>query len=273
MKGSNERLKGRPATLPRWPGERKDRHRGLLLWAMQHPSRGRSNRAVARAIGVSEGAVRGWRRDQCWDARAAGHEDADQVALDLYRAEYMVDFGVLELPHVAPNVALPLAGATLSDPVVKAAHDAARASVEAAPEALRVAEQASAQAVAKRRRDAREDAEKHLQLVDASLAVLARKLRGDEVKVTVRDIPVLLQCRERLVSIAMGEHGEGPNAVVDSARVAHAKATGGDVIEALWADNEDLRVILGALRARKDADLPALATAQAEAERERERSA
>jgi hypothetical protein len=222
---------------------------------------------------MSEGAVRGWRRDGCWDARAAGHENADEVALDLYRREYMADFGVLELPHVAPRVVQPLAGATLGDPVVKAAHEASRAAVEAAPEALRVAEQASAQAVATRRRDARDDAEKHLNLVDASLGVIARKLRADEVRVTVRDIPVLLQCRERLVNIAMGEHGAGPSAVTQSARVQHAKATGGDVIEALWEDSEDLRVILGALRTKRDADVVSLATAQAEHEAERERTA
>ena len=96
---------------------------------------------------------------------------------------------------------------------------------------------------------------------------------GDEVKVTVRDIPVLLQCRERLVQIAAGDTSAGPGAVVESARVQHAKATGGDVVEALWDDVQDLGIILGALRSRRDADLPALATAQAEHERERERTA
>jgi len=273
MKPVNERLKGRPAQLQAWPGEKRNKHRGLLLWAMMHPARGRSNRAVSRALGVSEGAIRNWRRDGCWDVRAAAHEDSDSVALDIYRREYIEDYGALELPHVAPRVVQPIAGLHLGDPVVTAAHEASRAALHAAPEALRAAEQAAGQAVASRRRDARADAEKHLNLVDASLGTIASKLKKGEVKVSVRDIPILLDCRNKLVQIASGDTTAGAASVVESARVQHAKSIGGDVVEALFLDCEDMMVILGALRSRRDADVVELAEAQAQHEQERERTA
>jgi hypothetical protein len=39
---------------------------------------------------------------------------------------------------------------------------------------------------------------------------------------------------------------------VESARVRHARDTGGDLVEALWMDLQELVVILGMLRTRRD---------------------
>lgn len=258
-------LKGRPATLDRWPGERRDHHRALLLWAMQSPVK-RSMRASARAMGISDGAVRKWKARSCWQARAEGHgEDADQYALDQYRAHYLADYGKLELPHVARFIVRPLGATDMRDPVAQAAHDARRHTAHVIPAAHDEAEQAAAQAVANHRADQRIEAQRHIKLIDASLGLIARKLKADEVRVTVRDIPVLLECRGRLVAAVTDAASDaaGPG-VVDSARVAHAKATGGDLVAAMHEDAVELVAILGALQSSRQADRDALATGHAE---------
>jgi hypothetical protein len=258
-------LKGRPATLDRWPGERRDHHRALLLWAMQGPA-SRSMRAVARALGISDGSIRNWKASGCWRQRVEGHgDDGDQYALDQYRAHYMADFGPLELPQVARFVVRPMGATDLRDPVAQAAHDARRHTAHVIPAAHTEIEQAAAQAVADHRRDQRVEAARHIKLVDASLGLIARKLKADEVRVTVRDIPVLLDCRARLVAAVSDAHDQaaGPG-VVDSARVAHAKATGGDLVAAMHEDAVELVAILGALQASRGADRDALAAGHAE---------
>ena len=256
---------GRPATLDRWPGERRDQHRAMLLWAMQSPME-RSMRATARAMGASDGSVRNWRKAGAWDARVAGHpEHSDREALDRYRRDYLVDFGKLELPHVAQYVVEPLGPAAMDDPAAQAKHEARVHAARAVPLAQAEAEQAVRQAVATHKRDTRADAERHIKLVDASLGLIARKLKADEVRVGVRDIPVLLDCRERLVSVVNGTHSEAGGPVVDSARVKHAKATGGDVVAAMHEDAQELVAILGALRAAEGVDLHAVSAAEAEA--------
>jgi len=261
-----DRLKGRAPRLARWPGERRDRHRALLLWAMQAPGE-RSMRAVGRALGCSDGSVRNWRRSGAWDQRADGEgQESDSVALDLYRDGYMADFGAMEVPHVAGQVVRPLGSLDLRDPGAQAAHDARQRVAQAVPAARAAAEQATAQAVADHRRDSREVAEKHIRLVDGALGVIARKLKADEVRVSVRDIPVLLECRDRLSSVMAGASADPAGRVVESARVAHAKATGGDVVAAMHDDALELVAILGAIRTSADADLHALAAAHQEAE-------
>ena len=105
-----------PLTLERWPEERHMTHRAMLLWAMQATSL-RSYRATARAMGRSDGTIRGWCEKGSWKARLASHKDGDQVALDLYRREYMADFGPVEIPHVAANVIRPLGSLHTDDPV------------------------------------------------------------------------------------------------------------------------------------------------------------
>lgn len=247
-------LKGRPERLERWMGERRDRHRGLLLWAMQSPYE-RSMRAVARAMGKSEGTIRNWRAQGCWELRAKGHEESvDQDALDLYRAEYMADFGTIELPHVARYIVRTLGAIDLNDPAAQAAHDARVRTANAIPKAKKEVEQATAQAVAENKRDQKEDAERHIRLVDASLGVIAKKLRADEVRVSVRDIPVLLECRERLVRVVSGAIESANGKVIETARVQYAKEVGGDLIVAMHEDAVELVAILGALKTSRDAD-------------------
>lgn len=230
-------------------GERRAHHRAMLLYGIQDPSR-RSIRAVARAVGKSEGAIRGWRDRGEWIQRLASvGAGSDQAALDLYRATYMTDFGSTELPLVADRVAVPIGGTTLADPTARAIHEAAVASRTVVAGSVVAAEQATAAAIADRRRSIREDADRHIRLLDASLGLIARKLRADEVRVGVRDIPVLLECRDRLVGIAAGTLGAGAASTPESVRVKAARAAGTDLVAALLDDAEELVVILRALAA------------------------
>jgi hypothetical protein len=252
-------------TLDRRPGERHNHHRAMLLWAMQSPER-RSQNAVCRAQGATKQTIRKWRRADRWDLRAEAHGDeADQYALDLYRALYLADFGKLELPHVAPRIVRALGAVSLDDPTAQAQHDAVRLAAKQYPAGVQEAEQAAVQAAAKHRHDVRTDAERHIRLVDASLGLIAKRLKANEVRVTVRDIPVLLECRDRLVATVTGARQDAAGGgVVDSARVAHAKATGGDLVAAMHEDAVELIAILGALQAGKGRDRQGLADADAE---------
>ena len=248
-----------PEHLYRWKHERADWHRAMLLWAMQTPAE-RSVRATARAHGVTEGSIRKWKRVRRWEHRVAFHGDeADQVALDLYRDLYMADFGKLEIPHVAKGIIRELGSVHIKDDPVMATVQLARDRIsKATGKTMREVEQAVAQTARTKQVDARKDAERHMKLVDGALGVIARKMKANEIKVSVRDIPILLECRERLVRVAAGPAGDGHGIVVDSARVKYAKETGGDVLDAMFTDAEECVLILGALRGRQGVDLDAL---------------
>ena len=234
-------------TIQRRTGERRTHHRGLLLFGMQATSK-RSIRAVARALGVSEGSVRNWRDRGDWLERlnnCEGPQDAECLAL--YRSEYLSDFGRAELPLVARNIIQPL-GITEHDN--REAHEQQAETIrESRAESVAIAtsEQAALSAVNDYRRDLREDTEKHIKLVDASLGLIARKLRADEVRVTVRDIPVLLECRDRLVSVVSGTHGSAGIQAVETVRVKAARKEGTDILEAMLIDAEEVLVIIRAL--------------------------
>lgn len=238
----------KPLTMERWPGERHTHHRALLLYAMQAPSL-RSGRAVGKAVGISEATARNWKKKSKWDARLStyDHEETDEIALSMYRRLYMMDYGEAELPQVAKNILRPLGAHTLKDEGAMAAHEATKRAQNAVGDSMHAVEQVTARAVADNRRDARKDAERHIRLIDASLGLIARKLKADELRVNVRDIPLLIESRDRLFNVVSGNTGSGAP-VVESARVKQARELGTDLIEALHEDALEMVVILGALR-------------------------
>ena len=263
------------ATLERWEGERRDHHRALLLFAIQVPGQ-QSNRRVALAMGRSESGIRKLRMQRGWDARVASQEEPDVYALGLYREQYMAEFGQLELPEIVKNCQIPL-----GNPDPKAPSDAIAEAIHKAEAPLRRHMQAQAavehrvvEAIRDRAAERRAAAERHLRLVDGAIGGLARKLKADELRYSVRDIPVLLECREALVAAIEGEHHTGHGPVVESARVQHARETGLDVVDAMHQDAQELVSILGALQARKGVDVHELSAREAErrAEEQAERS-
>ena len=259
-------LKGRDPTLHRWPGERVIQHRAMLLFMMQAPGI-RSNRAVSRAMGrrkflegekrtgTSEANIRKWREVGCWDERAAPYgDDADQFALDLYRSEYMADYGPSELVLIAPNIVRPIGSMELNTPEARASHEARIRVSKALPLATEEVEKATARAITDHKVSIRKDAERHIKLLDASLGVIAKRLRADEIRVSIRDIPILLDCRDKLIGIVSGTQRTQNGAIVESARVQYAKQTGGDLVAAMREDAVDMLAILDAMASAADVD-------------------
>ena len=105
------------STMARASAERRQTHRAFLLWAMQTPTL-RSVRSVSRAMGRPESTVRSWFKSGHWPARCeADGDNSDQVALDLYRDDYMAEFGELEIPFVAPTIVRAIGALNMTDPL------------------------------------------------------------------------------------------------------------------------------------------------------------
>jgi len=216
-----------------------------------HKGKGR-NGQLKKASGASESALRGWAKQNAWKARCEAYgEDADQYALDLYRSLYMADYGPTELPEVAHRIVRPLGNLELKSSAAQASHEARIRVSQALPMAKKEVEQATARAVIDHKRNTRQDAELHIQLVDASLGVIAKKLRNDEVRVSIRDIPILLECRDRLVNVISGSHRSEHGPIIESARVKYAKETGTDLLSAMHEDSQELVAMLSAMVSAK----------------------
>lgn len=228
-----------PLTLERWRHEHELHHRALLLWAMQHPSK-RNQRAVARAVAKSEGSVRKWSSTNRWNDRAEGPM-ADADAVRLYRQLYLAEHGPTELPEVQPFVVVPL-GAPKAEEIPLGE---AEADVAAADRLVRE------QILQKRKHDD-DIRKKHVQLVDAGLGYVVKELQDGKIRATLRDIPTLLAARALLTGEA-GSNPAGGIIAAESVRVRIARERGTDLLDALDEDLEELRVIVGALKGRRDA--------------------
>lgn len=227
-----------PATLERLSRERLVLHRGLLLYAMQHPEK-RSLRAVARAVGRSESTIRGWAKTWSWDLRIEVSQ-CEETAISIYRRDYLPEHGATELPEVEENVALPLSASPAQEPPPSTVvADLRKADAKVQKEILR------------RRDDRKKTRRKHVDLVDGALGYLVKQLQDGKVRANLRDIPVLLQTRALLTGEAEDVGATG-SLGVETARVRIARESGGDVLEAMWQDLDECRVILGALRTRKE---------------------
>lgn len=246
-----------PDTLERWPVEQWNIHRGLLLWAMQHPSEdtavARSIRAVARAMRKPEPTVRNWHRSHRWAARADATPDAENRAVALYREHYFRDHGGSDLPHVAPRVIVSLTlTAHKAAPTGDGADEVISRARMSADAAVRV-ETAVMETVQAARKAERVKVTQFRGLVDAVLGKTAQLLRDDKLKLTAKDIPAMLQARSLLTDWLMhnDDRHVDQRAAVESARVKHAREHGTDLLDAVWQDLQELVVILGALRTRR----------------------
>lgn len=250
-------------SLDRWAGERLYWHRGLLLYAMQHASGevvsvGRSRAAVSRALGVSEVSMWKWAQKQKWDERISAVVDAEGLAVALYRTLYMDQYGKTELPHVLPNVVVPItikAMANTEQPVASEADKVIEKARLLATSAVR-AEEAIMQQIQSRRKDEKRKVEQYKGLLDAAIAESARLLKERRLKLTAKDIPVLIAARQELSQWLMQQDDKYTENMggVESARMKHARDTGKDLVEAMWQDLEEIRTILSALRSKRDAE-------------------
>jgi hypothetical protein len=246
-----------PNTLERWPTEKILVHRAMLLYGMQHPDAvqsalTRSFRAVGRAINTPDATVRDWSKGHRWDERIKSVPDEESACVALYRSLYMDEHGATELPAIASRVIVPLLARSgvsqdsAADEVITRARQMSTATVRA--------EQAIAATVADRRRAERGKVEQFRGLVEAALGETARLLKAGKLRVTAKDIPSLLGARRELSEWleSRDDRVADGRAAPESARVRHAKDTGGDLLDAVWQDMEEIRTILGVLRTRRD---------------------
>lgn len=232
--GSREPATGSPLDQQERESERA--HRSFLLWAMQEPTV-RNLSAAARAVGRAESTAREWRRRWGWDARVTALGAAsDSQAIAAYRRWYYPKWKLREVVEVEEHLAAPFRPEAVVSPSV----------------AAEVREQIRGTGPREAEVEARKKAKRrHMALVDGALGLVARRVAAGEVKVTLRDIPTLLDLRDRLEDpAAAAGHG---GVVVESVRVRLARERGEDLIAALHEDAQELAAILGALRSSSDA--------------------
>ena len=225
----------RMSALERRHKEHLLHHRGLLLFAMQHPDN-RSLRAVARATGKSESTARGWQRRNDWGERAKG-PTAEEEAIALYRRLYLKLHGAVELPEVADRVVVPMSAQIGQEPP----------SSEVA-EDIRQSDQIVSREINRRKVNDEKARDQHVSLVDGALGYVVGEMKAGRIRASLRDIPSLLQAREILTGGNRAGEGVAPSETV---RVRTTRQAGGDVLEAMWEDIEEMRVVIGALRTRE----------------------
>jgi len=246
-------------TLERWSFEIEMHHRALLLWAMQHPTEnsmvGRSKQAVARAMGVSGVAVANWSKKKLWQLRMEAYVDAESTAFELYRKLYMKKYGKLEIPHVADRMIVPVVWTESLDLKDGISSNEAIAIAKAKAQDVMSLEQQTIAGMQERRRKEKEKVEGFRSLIDMSLLEAGRLLKERRLQLSAKDIKPLLEARQELANwlATQDERQMEMRAGVESARMKHARETGGDLVEAMWQDLQEIQTILSALRTTRDA--------------------
>lgn len=229
---SNKSTKKTTSPLARLKKESEIAHQSFLLWAMQLPEK-RNLRLASRAVNRSEGTLREFKKRWDWIERAK-NITSDTEAQALYRKIYVKKFGTVALEMIEHNIATPISKiGTIPKSVA-----------EIVQKTIKVQK-------AEEKKENPEDVmrKKHVGLIDAAIGYIAAGLRDGDVKVNLRDIPLLIQTRNMLLQL--DEKNQAPQLILESVRVRQAKETGGDMIEAMIEDAEELSLILKSLRLAK----------------------
>jgi len=83
--------------------------------------------------------------------------------------------------------------------------------------------------------------------VDRSIQYISDSLLAGDVKVTLKDLPVMLELRDNLTGKEREADQNGGTIIVETIRVKDAKKSGGDLIEAMLDDSRELVAIFEAL--------------------------
>ena len=221
--------------LARLENEPEIAHRALLLFGMQSPSK-RNKRATSRAIDKANSTLHGYVSKYNWEDRLVG-PTVEAEAQALYRRLYFDQVGMKEIAMIEENILAPISvvGNT-SRPVA----DTIQRTIEATKPKSKatVFEE--------------EIKRKHLALVDAGIGYIAQGLKSGDLKRSLRDLPLLMTLRREITGIGKDENENNGIAMIESARMRYAKATGGDIVQAMHEDAQELCAILGALSKKKD---------------------
>ena len=223
----------RDFSLHKFHKEREKPHRAFLLWAMQDVNH-RHLTTVARAIGVSHTQISNYRKQFVWDERATRHTD-EVEAYQLYKQLYHHKFGEKELDFVKKNMTL----------AVKTGPENVPRSV--APSIQKAMKDAKIESLKdpKTKHD-KEVKKRHIMLLDAAITYIAQGLKEGDIKRQLRDLPILISLRNELLE--SDNKSAKAQIVYESIRVKDAKENGGDILEAMYEDVQELQVIIGALR-------------------------
>ncbi|MGI9554860.1 MAG: hypothetical protein ACR2M6_02695 [Vampirovibrionia bacterium] len=225
-------MKKKASLLGRRQKESEIAHRSFLLWAMQLPEK-RNVRLTARAIDRSEATLRSFKKRWEWVDRAK-NMTADTAAQALYRKMYVSKFGTTSLEVIEHNIATPISKVGT---VPKSVAEIVQKTIK------------TQKSEAKKKNPEDVMRQKHVGLIDAAIGYIAAGLRDGDVKVNLRDIPLLIQTRNSLLHL--DDRNKSPELILESVRVRQAKDTGGDIVEAMIEDAEELTMILKSLRIAK----------------------
>lgn len=235
------------SSLQRRSKESEAAHRALLLYAMQHKKK-RSMRAVSRAMDRSSTTVREYSLRWEWlDRIEKSGVNCEVEAQQIYRHVYFPKLGMKEVSAVNSNIITPVSvSGTTPRTVTDAVSQAIESSEKNKPTVFD-----------------KEIKRKHLMLVDAAIAYVAHGIKNQEIRVTLKDIPHLLNLRGELT----GEKAkETKSAIVsESIRVQDAKARGTNILEAMHEDAMEIMTVLGSLKLSEEVP-PTLATAYSKGE-------
>lgn len=225
---------GVPRTLSQLESEKDEAFLCFLLWVMQNPQ-DRSNRLIARSMGVAEPTVRYWRKRHKWRARAARVPRAEFHALREFRKRLDEIPGELQAARTASalDVILQEAGFTSLRREVQRqraalpSHVGGTAPPGEPPPAGGTALGAAASTpvptselapqeldhldVQRHLREVRdkivrdhlrhEDVRRQILLIDGVMGLIARKVQDGSLRVQVSDIPGLLKARAILTGL------------------------------------------------------------------------
>jgi len=225
-----EQEEGNVSPLARREDESEVAHRALLLYAMQTPSR-RNKRATARAIGKANSTMHSYTKKHEWDDRIVG-VTIDAEAQQLYRQLYFDRVGMKEIAMIEDNIVSPI---TVVGNTTRPVSDTIKRTIESTKpkEKSTVFEE--------------ELKRKHLSLVDAGIGYIAQGLKTGDLRRSLKDLPMLLALRREITGDGKDESGAGQFTMIESARVRYAKSVGGDLVQAMYEDAQEMCAILGAL--------------------------
>lgn len=221
--------------LARLETEPEIAHRALLLFGMQTPTK-RNKRATSRAIDKANSTLHGYVSKYNWEDRLSG-PTVEAEAQALYRRLYFDQVGMKEIAMIEENILAPI---SVVGNTTRPIADTIQRTIEATkPKAKSTVFE-------------EEIKRKHLALVDAGIGYIAQGLKSGDLKRSLRDLPLLMTLRREITGFGKEENDNNGLAMVESARMRYAKSTGGDIVQAMHEDAQELCAILGALAQKSD---------------------
>jgi len=213
-------------------GESTRAHRAFLLWCMQDSEK-RSVRRTAEAVSRNESTLREWKKRWDWVARAEELGELSSLkATQAYRVLYYPEWRLREIVHIETLLETPFSPTA---PIAASVSDDVRKAIKK--------DNVSDAAEEREKRTRRA----HVSLIDGALGLIAKRITAGDIRVSLRDIPALLQLRTELTNVQQTGEARNVLAPIESMRVRHAKATGGNIVAAMHADAEEICAILGAI--------------------------